>query len=186
MGIYRDLKEPIESHGIEENNLKFVWKKYKSAPHYNLKIERKWNDNFSKWRRIEDKEVFNRLNQILWELNLSMEEFFNFDSSLMFDDINLKINGRLQYNVMKKIWEETNWIKRPYFLLKRIFKKYSCQNFTYKEAKILKRIVMKLKAGCIINERTILNSFPGKTLKTIYTTIQKIFQGVPIQNFMKD
>ena len=186
MVIYRDFKEPVESKAIVEISPKNSWKKDKGKPHNYPKFGRKCSQKFTRWGRVEDKEVFNILHQILGELNISMEEFFDFDPSSIFDDVNLRIKGRLQNEVVKKIWIETNWRKRPYFLMKRIFKKYSCQDFSYREVKALKRTVMSLKAGWVLDERTILRSYPGKTLKTIYAAIQDVLQGKFIQDYVED
>ena len=165
---YRDVEEPDEHRKVFEVSQKNSSKKDKGKSHNYPKYERKCSQKFRRWGRREDKDVFNKLWDRLDEINKSAEEFFNFDSSAIFDNANLKIKGRLQNEVASRLWKD------PYFLLKRLFKLYSNQSFSVREVRTLKRTIRNLKQKSTLNEKSILYNYPGKTLKTLKETIQNI------------
>ena len=174
MDSYRDVKEPAEYEKVFEIYQKNASKKDKGKSHNYPKYGRKCSQKFRRWGRKEDKDVFNKLCERLEEINKSVEEFFNFDSSAIFDNINLKIKGRLQNEVVSRLCKDTNWRKDPYFLLKRLLKLYSNQTFSVREVKTLKRTIRGLKQNSTLNEKSILYNYPGKTLKNLKETIKNI------------
>ena len=154
--------------------MKSVWDKENHNSQNLPQIKRKWNQNFSRWAKNKDKEVFYFLHKLLYKLGITMEEFFDFDPSTMFNEVSLKIRSRLQREVITKLWKETNWNKEPYFLLKRLLKKYTCQKFTDSEINSLRRIINSIKPGSVVNLQKILYHFPGKTSRTMKAVISDI------------
>ena len=172
-----DSKELVveeEAKKIFKTKSKSSNKKDKVRRHNYPKFGRKWSQKFWRWGRKEDKEVFSHFHNLLEEANKSIEEFFSFKPSNMFDNKNCKIRGKQQNKIIIKLWKDWNWKKEPYFLLKRLLKLYSNQTFSVREIKALKRIVKSQNQGVELDMRSILYNYPGKTLGTLEATIKNI------------
>ena len=169
-----EIEVAEEAKKIINTRTKNSDKKDKGRRHNYPKFGRKWSQKFWRWGRKEDKNVFSLFHKLLEEADKSIEEFFSFKPSNMFDNKNCKIRGKQQDIIVAKLWKEWNWKKEPYFLLKRLLKLYSNQTFSVREIKALKKIVRSQNQGVELDMGGILYNYPGKTLGTLKATIQNI------------
>ena len=117
-------------------------------------------------------KVFQSLFEQLKEINLTIEEFFNYNFQEILDNEEMEIKSFVHDNIIWKIWTDLKWRKEPYFLFKRMLKLFLKQNFSVREEKALKKILKEVEE---INDQSILKilaNFPGKTEQSLRKMIK--------------